>query len=764
MSSAVRFAVGAGLVAIVVGLPALAQEAAEPAASSENTALPPLEVTAKKSPAKKAAKVKAQQPAAAASPVPSQEEFTAEAEAQLQQQWVSSGNPQTNKVMGNLPPAYAGGQVAVGGQLGLLGNRSIFESPFSQTNYTNQTIENEQAKTVADILLNDPSVTPHWPAGSFVDNIAIRGFTMFSFEMAYNGLYGVGGTNVMGLESVERVELFKGPNALLNGIPPWGGVGGAVNLVPKRAKDEPTRQITTSFESSGNIGTHLDLGQRFGANKEWGVRFNGSYRDGDLEVDHQSEEFAFGSLGLDYRGERVRLSADLIYQDQDYQAPRSQVYVNDGLPALRAPDNDSNYAQPWEYTTSLEKIAIFRGEFDITDNWTAFAAFGVKDGYDVQVRNIALVDETGSFADAPYYYRGKTEALSGEAGVRGTFDTGPLSHSVSAVYSRLFHEYGELCCSNIVTPPSNIYDPVFIPRPDYDPVLGKIPTLGENDLESVALADSISLFDNRLIFIAGVRFQNVSQANFDGVTGATTYSYEDDAVTPAYGIVVRPLQNLSLYANYIEGLQPGAIAPPGTANSGQIFAPYVTDQKEVGAKLDFGKLAFTAALFDTAQPSGIVNDQNFFVIDGEERHRGIELTTFGELTESIRILGGVMFLDAELANTEGGTFDGNTAPGQPRMQISMSAEWDTPFMPGLTLTGRVVHYTEQKVDYTNVAEIPDWTRFDLGARYTFEYNGKPVVLRGSVENVADLDYWAGARNGYLYGTPRTFRLSTTVDF
>ena len=72
----------------------------------------------------------------------------------------------------NLPPPYAGGQVATGGQLGLLGNRDVMDTPFNQTSYTAKKAQDQQAKTVRDVLIDDPSVRSWVPdGGSGADTI-----------------------------------------------------------------------------------------------------------------------------------------------------------------------------------------------------------------------------------------------------------------------------------------------------------------------------------------------------------------------------------------------------------------------------------------------------------------------------------------------------------------------------------------------------------------------------------------------------------------
>ena len=82
----------------------------------------------------------------------------------------------TTHTIGTPAPSYAGGQVAQGGTLGLLGSRSVMNVPFSTTNYTSQLIENQQGRTAADTLINDASVRATTGQNGFDDTLQIRGF------------------------------------------------------------------------------------------------------------------------------------------------------------------------------------------------------------------------------------------------------------------------------------------------------------------------------------------------------------------------------------------------------------------------------------------------------------------------------------------------------------------------------------------------------------------------------------------------------------
>ncbi|NHF74644.1 TonB-dependent siderophore receptor [Paracoccus xiamenensis] len=219
-----------------------------------------------------------------------------------------------------VPDAYVGGQVATGGQVGMLGNRDVMNTPFSQTSYTNKTIQNQQARTVHDVLANDPSVITNRSASRH-DWETIRGFSNSGQNggRSLNGLNGIAPIEFPGADYLERVDVLKGPSALLIGMggAGHGNIGGSVNLVTKQAGDEPLTEVTTRFESRSQLGAHVDLGRRFGPNKEFGIRFNGAFDKGDTNVDTQHAKNGIAALNLDYRGERTRLSFDFAHETRD---------------------------------------------------------------------------------------------------------------------------------------------------------------------------------------------------------------------------------------------------------------------------------------------------------------------------------------------------------------------------------------------------------------------------------------------------------------
>lgn len=673
----------------------------------------------------------------------------------------------------NVPPPYAGGQVAKGGQLGLLGNREVMDTPFNQTNFTAEKVQNQQAKTIRDVLIDDPSVRSYFPdGGPGTDTVRIRGFPVGSATTAYGGLYGVLPTSSIMAELADRVEVLKGPTAMIYGMPPGGGVGGTINLVPKRAPDQGLTQLTAGYASAGQVSGHLDVARRFGDEKQIGVRFNSVARAGQTAIEGNSDQRFLNIVGLDYRGERVRVAADLGYQYRYIGGliPYLGVGANVALPY--APNARKNPGQPWNYQDHKDLFGVLRAEVDLTETVTAYATIGAHD-YRAQrlagSTNLTVSNFNGNATVTASTFSQYQTYQTGEAGLRARVRTGPIDHEFAFAATAFRQETGAVTV-NGATYNTNIYNPNVIARPNIP--IGAANKTSIETLSSLALADTLSAADNRIQLTVGARLQRVTATNYNPTTGLEADSYDQSALTPAVALVFKPWKNVSLYGNFIQGLRPGTIVGSTFANAGEVFPPFKSTQWETGVKVDWGRFTTTLSLFQITQPSTITDvATNKLMLSGEQRNQGLEFNVFGEPMEGVRLLGGFMLLDGVLTKTQGGLTDGWVAPFSPTFQLNLAGEWDTPFVRGLTLTGRAVYTSSQYIDTTwPRRSLPDWTRLDVGLRYAFEPvrspTGKPIVARFSVENLLDANYWetGSAASTLSLGAPRTFRLSLTADF
>ncbi|WP_114968827.1 TonB-dependent receptor [Rhodoferax ferrireducens] len=679
-----------------------------------------------------------------------------------------------------LSPVYPGGQVARGGRAGILGTKDNQDTPFSITSYTNELIQDRLARSVGDVLQNDPTVRVARGFGNFQESYFIRGFILGSDDVAYNGMYGLLPRQYIGTELFERVEVLRGASAFLNGANPGGGgIGGAINLLPKRAPNEPLSRVSVDLGSGANTKLSADIARRFGPDQATGIRLNASAREGGSGVDHEKSSLSVLALGLDWRSRDLRLSADLGWHDNQLQRTRSNVTLVGVTSVPDAPSNTVNFAQPWSYSNERDTFGTVRAEYDINPNITAWAALGARRGEEANtLANLNVTSaSTGAGNTSRFDNTGVETVKTAELGVRGKLRTGPVGHEWVVSASHYDKERSNAYAWDFFnTQSTNLYSPVYLnTQPAFTGAAFRgnsldAPALtAQTRLASLAVGDTLSFAGDTVLLTLGARNQTLDYNNYDYNTGVRSSDYKQSRTSPVLGLVYKASQALSVYGNYVEGLSQGEAAPANSSNPGEKLAPYVSKQQEVGVKYDAGRFSGALAAFSTTRPRALVNAANIFTSEGKDRHQGLELTLHGEATRSLRLLGGATWLEAQQQSTGSATTDGKRVIGVPSFQANVGVEWDVTGVPGLALDGRIVHTGASFADASNTLEVPGWTRLDVGARYLTEVRGRLVTLRARIDNVSNQNYWASVGGysgaGYLVvGAPRTFSLSASVDF
>jgi iron complex outermembrane receptor protein len=314
---------------------------------------------------------------------------------------------------------------------------------------------------------------------------------------------------------------------------------------------------------------------------------------------------------------------------------------------------------------------------------------------------------------------------------------------------------------------TNLYDVTDKPRPSptsfasdiHDPRI-----VGKNTLRSAAVSDTLGFIDDRVLLTLGVRRQTLNVDGWNTTTGARTSSYEESITTPVYGLVIKPWEHVSFYANRIEGLAKGPTPPTTALNRDETFAPVRSKQIEAGVRLDMDSYGASLGVYRIEQPSSYTQN-GLFRVDGQQQNKGVELNVYGEPLDGLRLLSGATLMKTEIEGSANGVNDGNRAVGVPRFQLNVGADWDVPGIEGAALSARMLRTGGQYLNAANTQSIPAWNRFDVGSRYAFKVDEKEITLRANLENVANKAYWASANGGYLtQGTPRTLKVSATLDF
>lgn len=676
---------------------------------------------------------------------------------------------------------HADGRIAAQANLGALGEKANIDTPFTVTTYTDKIIEQQQASTVGEVLENDASIRATTNQGHLNENFQIRGFSVGYDDMSYNGLYAVAPMGRIPTELLESVTVLKGPNALVAGMAPAGSIGGVVIANSKRANQDLTR-ISSSLEDESYYKTNVDISRRFGDQKQFGVRVNGAYADGEHIVEGMNDRLALGSIAADYTTDKLKINFDsyAIRENRDNGSPAMVAMgVRDAhghtlSQVIAAPKGDTNYFSQIHGQTN-SKFAGLNGEYKLTPNTKVFAGLGyVEKEYSGHIFGTRIIVGQADGHATSQYYRvaSKENNWSGNTGIETQFNTGTVKHTVGlrADYvNRKYDQHERATSSSFET---NLYNPSSSgSMPTSYP---KVVPYEDDKFLSYTLTDQLSMLDDKLQFILGVRYQDMQ---LKGLLNKT--QYDEDKVSPSLGIVVKPFgENLSFYASYVEGLSKAdSVSSTADVNEGKLFAPFETQQYEVGAKYQVGSWLNTLALYQIEKPTLITttlavkdSDGNTQITEdgGESRSRGVEWSFSGKVTEDLSLLGSMAYIDAEYTKGSTGTtnISGKTIYGVPDFTASLGLDYAIPFIEGLSVNTRANYVSEQYLDNLNKYKLPDYTIVDLGARYKTKLGGVNTTFLANVDNVTNKKYWEGVFNSNYatIGGARSYKMGVTFDF
>ncbi|WP_180121337.1 TonB-dependent siderophore receptor [Acinetobacter sp. YH12086] len=685
----------------------------------------------------------------------------------------------------------ANGKLKANTDLGALGNQKIVDTPFSVTAYSEKLIEEQQAITVGEVLRNDASIRITTNQGHLNENFNIRGFDINHDDIALNGMYGMAPYGRVPTEFLDSVTVLKGPNALVAGMSPAGGVGGVVIAKTKPADKEKT-QVSASMEEGGFYQSGFDVSRRFGAEKEFGLRVNGAYGQGEHIIEGMEDKHASGAIAADYTTDKLKLNFDAyaVRDDRNGGSPAMVGFIScEGitnpkkctkpLQLMDAPEGDTNYFSNLEGHTNTQ-FAGLSGEYKFNDTLQFNAGVGQVEkkyrGHIFGTRFIVNDSNTGD-ATSQYYRVGMNEKnTTANFGVVSNFSTAAIKHTLGLRADYLERKTSQHSGQG-ATPveyPTNIYDPSSNEMmPEGKPLMA---SLLDNKYISYTLTDQLSLLDDKLQLIVGARYQDIDTKNLQRKTG-----YQDDKISPSLGVVVKPFgENLSIYANYVEGLSEGVtVNNVADANNNVTFAPFQTKQYELGAKYQAGSWLNTFALYQIEKPSTMVSSYSdgqpnstinqITTDDAETRSRGVEWAFSGEIYTGLNLMGSLAYIDAEYTKAavkKGVTNQGNSVYGIPDFTATLGLDYAVPYVDGLNVNARANYVSEQYLNETNSLKLPDYTILDLGARYKTNLGGVNTTFLANIANVTDEKYWEGTFNsGYvLVGGPRTYKVGVTFDF
>jgi iron complex outermembrane receptor protein len=650
-------------------------------------------------------------------------------------------------------------------QVGAFRDQDPLDVPLTNNVMPRDLLDAQAAQGLYDALKNTAGVTRSQVSGSTYDNLSIRGIIVENRgNYRLNGNLPVVNLIDIPLENKEQVEVLKGASSMYYGMVPPSGI---VNFVTKRAGPSPVTSLTTTVNDHGGIKAHVDIGRRFGAGDSMGLRLNAATSKEEIGIDRYKGDRGLVSVAYDWRAAswaNLKVDVEHYRKNVSEQAAISlPAAVNGTITLPRVPDNKTNLAGDWARYDAEATNLLVRGDFALSDDWVLSVETGrAKTSRDRNYTTLGAYDNSTGAGTAT------TTVLKGQAYTNtnhrveaiGRFDTAGIGHELTfgATYNR---RASDGWTSATASAAQNLYAPVDLPQPTVTLKQAGYPS--EINDRGLYVFDRVSLGSQWQV-LAGLRKTFYRSEATNPATPVATY--RADKITPNVSVMWKPVKDLSVYASALRGLEETGTAPLNALNAGEVLAPAVSKQHELGVKARLGRVLLQTAVFQTDRALATTINR-VFQVGGETRYRGLEFSASGEIGRDFALVVSGLVLDAEI--TKVGSANplelGKTPENTPKNTLSLFGEYRVPAVPGLALNAGVYHVGKRAVNNSNQAWISGYETLSVGARYQTALLGKAVSLQANLDNAANKDYWSTAGNGLLgVGAPRTLRLTAKVDF
>lgn len=675
-------------------------------------------------------------------------------------------NPVATRVTVNARPdgstEESGGTYVTEQSFGPLGVIPAKEIPFSTNSISHLLIEDQQATTLYDMVHNDASVVTAAPANQIEEQISIRGFEI-DWAMGYRqdgmSLYF---SSPVSPEMIERVDIYKGLEGFMYGFVTPGGV---VNYITKKPLETPLIRYTESYENGSTATEALDVSQRFGVKKQFGVRINVATENGGQPIEHQSITRDIEAISANWKpNAHFTLWGDFNHAYKRLNGSQVQIYPD--FPStvtkmLPAPNLHKNYGQPWFFIEDQSRTEKAGVEWK-DDKWNLH--FNLSRSYDESQKEgefSANLEPDGTLNGTPILTRqvpvtyNNLDALAvRKIKLWFTEHTISLGETLTRFYDSW--PWGNV---NGTTIDSSLTNPTYVPNENIQFPVSTRTFDYKKRFDNTFFNDSIAI-GRHLRIMGGVSRPTFQQTIF--LTGIITHNVETGKKwSPVGGIIYNFNSAITAYASYIEAYQPGSlVGDVGAANYGALLQPYMSKQQEIGVKAKITRgLEATAAVFRITEPSSLTvhtSSTVYYVTqNGMQRNQGIEFNIIGKPHKDVTLTASAMFLDAR---SPSGTPKGVGLRSAVNNTARLFGEYDVPRTHHLVLIGGL-NYTGQLPILAGQLNNPAVTLLDVGARYGWQTYGHKTTARLYMTNALDKSYWdAGS-----LGNPRTVKLSLQYD-
>ena len=673
-----------------------------------------------------------------------------------------------------------------------------FSQPLSRTPIQADVIDPKTladigATSLSDLTRIDASITDSYNAVGYWTTFTVRGFQVDNQRNFRRDGLPINAETSLPLENKSDVEVLKGLSGMQSGTSAPGGI---VNLVVKRP-DVDLRSASLLWSQNGTYGVAADLSQRFGDQRQFGARLNLSATRLDPNFRDDKGHRQTASLATDWRiadGSLLELEFEHSLQSQP-SVPAFSTFAG-VVPDPHTIDPHINLNdQPWSLPVVLQGNTMsLRFTQAIAPDWQ----LKVQALQQRLVSNdhlafaYGLYDPTGTTCD-PYCNtfgpngqysiwdfrsddeRRQTRDL--DVSVAGKFTTGPLRHAATAgVLETTFTGRFNDEAYNIAGTGTSDGQTFVPPQPTPD-----VPNTNRTERSTeFYLRDSMQVGEDWAVW-AGVRHTRLHRETAQTASGDPTQDtdYRQSFTTPWVALSRQLTPQDMAYLSWGEGVESN-VTPnlPIYKYPGQVQPSTLSRQWETGWKHASGADQWGLTAYDVEQPqfTDVAVDPTkdaspdnplLHLRDGIVRSRGLEgeaQTRVGALT----LRASAMLQHVRREGSSDPTV-GTIPTNVPNRSVKLLADYAIGPVPGLSVLANMAYEGAREVFPDDSAQIPGWTRYDLGARYTQSVGNSTLVWRAGVDNLFDRRAWREAPyqydHAYLFPLePRTFHASLDAKF
>jgi iron complex outermembrane receptor protein len=685
---------------------------------------------------------------------------------------------------------------------------SIKDTPQTISYVTKEVMDDQQAYRINDVVKNISGVNQF----SFYDDFTIRGFR--STDETINGLRVIGLFGPQAITAnLERVEVVKGPAAILSSV---GSPGGTMNRVTKKPLNEERKAITFTTGSYNTMRSTLDFTGKLNESKKLLYRLNMAYENSDTFRDLQQRKSFMVAPSITFLPtDKTSINFDLVITNFDNKLDRGQpIFGADAGTDLNSTPisfaigaaNDyhltetlystlslsHNFTDNFSFNASYMRFAFNEDLFEhrtsnrfaedadgneistlmgmrisareqkrVTDNVSAFFNYEVNTG---EIEHKILLGYDYYQINRPV---GGGSIFTSSRNIYRTVDGGLARYDSNNRANFLFGNEGNPL-PNI--PHFNLEDPTYLLGYPSDYILGRSELSAAKQFsDGLYVQDQIKW--NKLSVLIGLRQEYY--------TTILNYKQTDEQqvnqqkLLPRFGAVYEATKNINVYGTYTENFRPLNVSTILNREEDKLiaFKPFQGKMLEAGIKSTFFKdrLSANFAVYKIDNKNIIITDPDtgLAVQRGAEKATGFELDVNGRIGRNLSITANYAYNDASIVESDNEDEIGLQKENAPLHSGGFFANYaftENEFngiFNGVNVN-LGANFVSERNTFEQTLQLPSYTRFDAGVSYKIN----KVKLALTVNNLFDETHWVG---GYSYvrlfpGAPRNYLLSIGYTF